>query len=75
MNSRVNSIIEEARKLTPQERAELADAILDSLVGEGTAPGDEWIDIAIVRGEEMASGRVKGIDVKDIPELTRRTRR
>jgi putative addiction module component (TIGR02574 family) len=53
----------EALSLPPQERAELAERLLDSLrAGSTEEVAQEWLAVANERLDEIRSGRVTPID-------------
>lgn len=53
----------EALSLPPQQRAELAERLLDSLGSESTDEvSSEWISLACERLAEIRSGRVTPVD-------------
>lgn len=53
----------EALSLPPQDRAELAERLLDSLRGSSTEEvAQEWLAVANERLDEVRSGRVTPID-------------
>jgi len=59
MNERVQAIIDEARKLTPEERLELFDLLEATFAGdEGDGPPDE-IDAACLKEVEDRIARVE----------------
>jgi len=63
---KVAEIGEEAMKLDEEERAELASMILESLDGADPNDSDEdSLTEAIRRGEELRSGKVKGVSAEE----------
>lgn len=63
---KVAEIGEEAMKLDEEERAELASMILESLDGADPNDSDEdSLTEAIRRGEELRSGKVKGVAAEE----------
>jgi len=63
---KVAEIGEEAMKLDEEERAELAYMILESLDGADPNDSDEdSLTEAIRRGEELRSGKVKGVSAEE----------
>ena len=58
----VSELRTEALKLSEEERADLVGAILDSLPGPDPNDADQdSLTEAILRGEELKSGQVKGL--------------
>jgi hypothetical protein len=77
MNDRVRAIIEEARKLTPEERVELLD-LLDAAFaedeGDGTPQEIEaaWLDEVERRAVRAERGETKSIDFDEAMARARR---
>lgn len=73
MNATLEQIAREALLLTPAQRAELADLLVESL---DSTPPDEiqrlWIEEANRRLEEVRSGTVKAIPGEDVVAEARR---
>lgn len=64
---KVAEIGEEAMKLDEEERAELAYMILESLDGADPNDSDEdSLTESIRRGEELRSGKVKGVSAEEL---------
>lgn len=73
MSTTVKQIAHQAMQLTPAQRAELADLLVESLE---TTPPDEvqklWVDEANERLGEVRSGRVETIPGEDVLSEGRR---
>jgi len=73
MNATLEQIAREALLLTPAQRAELADLLVESL---DSTPPDEilrlWIEEANRRLDEVRSGKVKAIPGEDVLAEARR---
>jgi putative addiction module component (TIGR02574 family) len=67
MKSTVHDLLQQAMELPPEERADLAGSLLDSLE-EGTDPDVEqaWQEVAARRIEELASGKAKGVPWEEV---------
>jgi len=73
MNATLEQIAREALLLTPAQRAELADFLVESL--ESTPPDEVqrlWIEEANKRLEEVRSGKVKTVPGEDVLAEARR---
>jgi putative addiction module component (TIGR02574 family) len=73
MNVTLEQIAQEALRLTPTQRAELADFLVESL---GSTPPDEvqrlWLDEANRRLAEVRSGKVKTVPGEEVLAEARR---
>lgn len=73
MNTTFEQLAQEAMRLAPAERAELADFLVGSL--EASQPDDIqrlWIETALSRLEEIRSGRVAAIPGPEVLSEARR---
>lgn len=73
MSAIVKQIASQAMQLTPAQRAELADLLVESL--ESTPPDEVqklWVDEAVKRLEEVRSGKIETIPGKDVLAEARR---
>ena len=73
MNATLDEIARDALLLTPAERAELADFLVESL--ESTPPDAiqrRWIEAANRRLEDVRSGKVQTIPGEDVLAEARR---
>lgn len=74
MNTTLKQIVQEALQLTPAQRAELADFLVESL---NSAQPDElqrlWAAEANKRLEEIRSGKVKAIPGEEVLAEARRS--
>jgi len=77
MNDRVRAIVEEARKLTPQERLELFDLLEATFVGDEGDGTPEEVEAAWLKEVEERIARVgRGESVSvDYEEVMARARR
>jgi len=66
MNNEVKSVIDQALNLTPEERAMLADQLLDSLDRSDTEIDKLWAEEAESRLDAYKSGDLLGIPLADI---------
>jgi putative addiction module component (TIGR02574 family) len=75
--SPLQSIKEAAGALAADERAELAEYLLNSLGSDDelAAVQAEWMEVAHRRLEEIRSGRVVGVPAKDVLENLRKRQR
>jgi hypothetical protein len=76
MNHRVRSIIEEARKLTPEERRELFDILEVEFAGEASDGTPEeieraWLEEAERRIAKAERGQTTFIDAAEVLAKTR----
>jgi putative addiction module component (TIGR02574 family) len=69
MNRAIRDLYERATELTPEDRAELAGLLLESLEGEGT-PGEDveqaWAAEVERRMAEFRAGRVKTVSWQEL---------
>jgi putative addiction module component (TIGR02574 family) len=76
MNATMAKIAQEALLLTPAQRAELAEFLVESL--DSTIPDEiqrRWIEEASRRLEDVRSGRVKTIPGEEVMAEARRLAR
>jgi len=72
MASKVEQVLHEALTMTPSEKAQVAHCLIASLdYAEEGEVEQEWIKLAIRRGEELDRGEVVALS---LDELKRRVR-
>jgi putative addiction module component (TIGR02574 family) len=69
MNAKVEVLVQEARKLTSEEQAELVDALLVGLHAPDGEIDQAWAEEIERRVQDMESGRSKPIPIENIPLL------
>ena len=80
MNQRVKALVDEARKLTPEERLELLDELSRVVDGEEPADGTPeeieaaWLEEVERRLDADERGEKEGIDADDVMAAARARR-
>jgi putative addiction module component (TIGR02574 family) len=73
MSTALVEIEAQAQNLPPNDRAELAERLIESLsMAEDAAPKAAWIALAKSRRDEIRSGRVKGIPGEEGSAMVRK---
>lgn len=73
MTSVARDLLEEAKKLPPDERHELAQALLDSLKSEPASLSPEWTAEVGSRIAQLERGEVKAVPWDEVEARIRRT--
>lgn len=64
-----NAVIEQALHLTPQERADLAHKLLESLDDVPPAQAEQlWAETAVRRAREIDEGKVQMVSAEELEE-------
>lgn len=66
MNNEVKSVINQALNLSPEERAMLADQLLDSLEAPDAELDKLWAEEAESRLEAYRNGELQGVSLTDV---------
>ena len=66
MNERIKELTEEARRLSPSDRAQLVESVLESLDATDRRLDQLWLDESSDRRAAYRRGEVDAIDLEDV---------
>lgn len=73
MLSAARDLLEEAKKLPPDERQALAEALMDSIENEPASLSPEWTAEVSSRIAQLERGEVKAVPWSEVEATIRRT--